>query len=75
MPSFKTPRFCADVINIWFFAPKIFKSNYLTYLSVALSFQLKKRLYFKISAGRRIRGIGGKLRKLRIINIQRWFII
>ena len=53
MPSFKTPppHFRADIINIWSFAPKIFKSNYLTYLCVALSFQerkLKKLHYFKI---------------------------
>ena len=44
VPSFKTPplHFPADVLNIWFFVPKIFKSNYLTYLSVALSFQERK---------------------------------
>ena len=46
MPSFKTPphHFHVDVINIWFFARKIFKSNYLTYLSVALSFQERQSL-------------------------------
>ena len=54
VPSFKTPppHFHVDVINIWSFTPNIFKYNYLTYLSVAFSFQerkLKKRQYFKIS--------------------------
>ena len=83
----KTPlfHFHVDVINVWSFAPQTFKTNHLTFLSVAFRFQERKIKFFNvwkfllilpIRSARRISGIGGKLRKPRIISRQKtwnWF--
>ena len=51
----KTPlfHFYVDIINVWSLAPQTFKTDHLTYLSVALRFQERKIKFFqclKISA-------------------------
>ena len=48
--NYKTPSppFCVDVINNWSFAPQTFKTDYLTYLSVAIWFQERKIKNFNI---------------------------
>ena len=50
LANFKTPtfHFHVDVMNVWSLAPQTFKTNDLTYLSVALRFQEGKKKHFQI---------------------------
>ena len=44
-PPTPPPLSCADVINVWSLAPQTFKTDYLTYFSVAIKL-LEKKFFF-----------------------------
>ena len=49
-------HFHVDIINVWSLAPETFKTNHLTYLSVALRFQERKKKFSMFENFRWFRG-------------------